>query len=386
MLKTLSDITQTGKTIIVRCDFNVPAKDGVVTDDTRIQAVIPTLQELQEKADKIVLISHFGRPKGEPNEEFSLRFIIPTLSDALSCDVAFEDDFAKKPTAAVTLYENLRFHSGEENNDEAFAKKLAALGDIYVNDAFSVSHRAHASTEGITHFLPAYAGRLMEKEVNALESILDNPDRPVMAIVGGAKISTKLDLLNNLIEKVDRFVLGGGMANTFVGAQGHDLGKSLVEKDMYDTARSIMEKAKKIGCDIILPTDFVTAKKFEANAPTQIKRFDALNSDDIALDIGPQSVDALKASIHTTQSLLWNGPLGAFETPPFNKATDEIAQTVSELTILNQILSVAGGGDTIAALKNTGTQDNVTFASTAGGAFLEWLEGKELPGVKALRS
>lgn len=379
--KTLKELPNiNGKTVLLRADLNVPTGDNnIVSDMSRIDRVKPTIDTLIEKGARILILSHFGRPKGQANPDYSLGFLPPILTKSWGHDVCF-----KEGNALVTLLENTRFNAGEEENDEDIAKQWATLGDIYVNDAFSVSHRAHASTEAIAHLLPAYAGKLMEKELNALESALEKPQKPVTALVGGAKISTKLDLLNNLIKKVNYLVLGGGMANTFICAQGNDIGKSLCEHDMLDTAREIIENAEKTGCKIILPTDFVVAEKFEANSPSTTVSINAVPADKMALDIGKESIAHIKSVIDTSQTIVWNGPMGAFEIPPFDIATIELAQYVAKKTKSGDLVSVAGGGDTVAALAHANVKNDLTYLSSAGGAFLEWLEGKELPGVKAL--
>ena len=393
--KTIDDYDVAGKTVLVRGDLNVPMKDGVVTDSTRLDRLAPTLLELADKGAKVVVMSHFGRPKGQRKPEFTLRPVAAALEKALGGKpVAFVDDCigpdveaaiaAMKPGTFLML-ENLRYYPEEEKNDPEFAKKLAALGDIYVNDAFSAAHRAHASTEGIAHYLPSAAGRLMQEELEALTKALETPMRPVMGVVGGAKISTKLDLLGNLVEKMDVLVLGGGMANTFLAAGGTNIGKSLCENDMLDEARKIIEKAKAQNCDLMLPVDAVEAKELAAGAATKTVPIDQVGADDMILDVGPESVKALNARLDTCHTVLWNGPLGAFEIPPFDVGTTETAKHAAELTENGRLLSVAGGGDTVAALRKAGVLGEFTYVSAAGGAFLEWLEGKELPGVAALR-
>ena len=393
--KTIDDYDVAGKTVLVRGDLNVPMKDGVVTDTTRLDRLAPTLLELADKGAKVVVMSHFGRPKGQRKPEFTLRPVAAALEKALGGKpVTFVDDCigpnveaaiaAMKPGTFLML-ENLRYYPEEEKNDPEFAKKLAALGDIYVNDAFSAAHRAHASTEGIAHYLPSAAGRLMQEELEALTKALETPMRPVMGVVGGAKISTKLDLLGNLVEKMDVLVLGGGMANTFLAAGGTNIGKSLCENDMLDEARKIMEKAKAENCDLMLPVDAGEAKELAAGAATKIVPIDQVGADDMILDVGPDSVKALNARLDSCHTVLWNGPLGAFEIPPFDVGTTETAKHAAELTENGRLLSVAGGGDTVAALRKAGVLGEFTYVSAAGGAFLEWLEGKELPGVAALR-
>ncbi|MEO3435425.1 phosphoglycerate kinase [Inquilinus sp. CAU 1745] len=391
---SLDDIEVAGKAVLVRGDLNVPMKDGEVTDTTRLDRLAPTLKELSGKGSKVVILSHFGRPKGKVAPEFSLKPVLPALERALGgAKVAFAEDcvgpeaeaaVAALPDGGYLLLENLRFHAGEEANDDSFAGKLAALGDIYVNDAFSAAHRAHASTEAIARKLPSAAGRLMETELTALTRALEKPERPVAAIVGGAKISTKLDLLGNLVGKVDMLVLGGGMANTFLHAQGVDMGASLCEKDMADAAREIMEKARAAGCELLLPVDGVAAKEFKAGAPSRIVAIDAVAADEMVLDVGPKSVDDLIEKIGDARTVVWNGPLGAFEIQPFDAGTNELARAVADLTRSGRLLSVAGGGDTVAALGHAGVEEAFSYVSTAGGAFLEWLEGKTLPGVAAL--
>ena len=393
--KIIDDYDVAGKTVLVRGDLNVPMKDGAVTDTTRLDRFAPTLLELADKGAKVVVMSHFGRPKGQRKPEFTLRPVAAALEKALGGKpVAFVDDcIGPSVEAAIAalqpgqflMLENLRFYAEEEKNDPEFAKKLAALGDIYVNDAFSAAHRAHASTEGIAHYLPSAAGRLMQEELDALTKALETPMRPVMGVVGGAKISTKLDLLGNLVEKMDVLVLGGGMANTFLAARGTDIGKSLCEKDMLDAARSIMEKAKAENCELMLPVDAVEAKELAAGVTTQTVPIDQVGADDMILDVGPESVKALNAKLDTCHTVLWNGPLGAFEVAPFDVGTNLTAAHAAELTENGRLLSVAGGGDTVSALRKAGVIGQFTYVSAAGGAFLEWLEGKDLPGVAALR-
>jgi len=393
--KTFDDLDAKGKTVLVRVDLNVPMVDGEVSDFTRIERIVPTLQELKTKGAKIVLLSHFGRPKGKPDPEMSLRPIAAGLAQHLGSPVEFVEDCVgaetqKKvqdfPDDSVILLENVRYHAGEEANDVAFAAELAKIGDIYVNDAFSCSHRAHASTEAIAHILPAYAGRNLEAELTALSSALEKPLRPVMAIVGGAKISTKLDLLFNLVEKVDCLVIGGGMANTFLNAKGIDVGASLCEHDLADTANEILSKAEKIGCEILLPSFAVLAKEFKAGATNRTASVEDVQSDEMILDIAPDSAALLKERLETTKTLIWNGPLGAFEIDPFGDGTVAVAQAAEALTRNGTLISVAGGGDTVSALAKAGVTGGFTYISTAGGAFLEWMEGKELPGVSALDS
>jgi phosphoglycerate kinase len=392
--RTLDDLDVRGKRAIVRLDLNVPMKDGKVTDSTRIDRSAATLRELVGKGAKVIVMAHFGRPKGKRAPEFSLRPLVEPLAKALGRPVAFAEDCIGAPAEAavgklkdgdVLLLENLRFHEAEEANDAGFAKALAALADIYVNDAFSCAHRAHASTEGIAHLLPAVAGRLMQAELDHLGAALGNPKRPVMAIVGGAKVSTKLDLLGNLVGKVDLLVIGGGMANTFLFAEGREVGKSLAERDMAETARNIVAEAKKKNCRIVLPVDAVTAGEFKAGVPTKTVDVGAVPADQMILDIGPKSALEIGALLKTCKTLVWNGPVGAFETPPFDQGTTAAAKAAAALTQAKSLLSVAGGGDTVAALAHAGVVDQFSYVSTAGGAFLEWLEGKDLPGVAALK-
>ena len=393
--RTLDDADVAGRRVLVRVDLNVPVKDGKVTDATRIERVAGTIDELAGKGARVILLAHFGRPKGKPDPEQSLKPIAAAVAAVLGRPVAFAADcvgeVAAKAVGAmkdgdVLLLENTRFHAGEEKNDPAFAKELAANGDLYVDDAFSAAHRAHASTEGLAHLLPAYAGRTMEAELDALEKGLGNPKRPVVAIVGGAKVSTKIDLLQNLVAKVDALVIGGGMANTFLAAQGIDVGKSLCERDLADTARAILAAARKAGCAIVLPGDAVVARKFEANAASETVPVGEVPADAMILDVGPATVKAVEDWIGKAATLVWNGPLGAFEIAPFDRATVAAAKTAARLTKEGRLVSVAGGGDTVAALHHAGVADDFTYVSTAGGAFLEWMEGKALPGVEALRA
>ena len=391
---TLDNAPLRGKTVLVRADLNVPTQNGVVTDASRIERLLPTLRELSAANCKIVILSHFGRPDGKVNPKYSLRPIAAELEKHLKQPVAFADDCVGEkaqaaikalPAGQVLVLENTRFYPGEEANDLTFAKALAALGEVFVNDAFSAAHRAHASTEGIAHLLPSLAGRLMQAELNALGKALDNPTRPLAAIVGGSKISTKLDLLQNLISKVDMLVLGGGMANTFLAAQGVAIGKSLSEPDMYETARQISATATKRGCKIILPTDVVVASELKAGTATQTVTASLTPSDQMILDIGPASVASILKNLATCKTIVWNGPVGAFEFPPFDQGTNALALGVADLTKRGVVLSVAGGGDTVSAMANAGVTDDLSYLSTAGGAFLEWLEGKELPCVAALK-
>ncbi|THV21487.1 phosphoglycerate kinase [Peteryoungia ipomoeae] len=392
--KTLDDLTDiAGKRVLVRVDLNVPMADGKVSDTTRIERVAPTILELSDKGAKVILLAHFGRPKGERVADQSLSLIASAVEEVLDQHVRFADDCIGQPAADaiakmqngdILLLENTRFHKGEEKNTPDFTAELAKNGDIYVNDAFSAAHRAHASTEGLAHHLPAYAGRTMQAELEALEQGLGQPKRPVVAIVGGAKVSTKIDLLSNLVTKVDALVIGGGMANTFIAAQGIDVGKSLCEHDLADTARSIMETAKTAGCAIVLPVDGVVAREFKANAADETVEINAIPSDAMMLDVGPKSVALVNDWISKASTLVWNGPLGAFEIAPFDTATVSAAKHAAERTRDGKLVSVAGGGDTVSALNHAGVADDFSYVSTAGGAFLEWMEGKELPGVSVL--
>jgi phosphoglycerate kinase len=391
--KTIDSERVQGKRVLVRVDLNVPMKDGKVTDATRIERAAPTLKELADKGAKVIVLSHFGRPDGKRVPEMSLKPLVEPLSKALGKPVAFADDCVGPEAEAavkalkagdVLLLENLRFHKEEEKNDKGFIEKLAALGDIYVNDAFSAAHRAHASTEGVAHRLPALAGRLMQAELEALAKALGHPKKPVVAIVGGAKVSTKLELLGNLVGKVDKLIIGGGMANTFLLAQGISVGKSLAEKDSAATALGILDKAKAAKCDVLLPVDAVVAARFEANAPHEVVEVHDCPDDKMILDVGPKSVAVYEEHVKGCATLVWNGPLGAFELKPFDDGTVALARTVADLTTAGSLLSVAGGGDTVAALAAAGVEDKFSYVSTAGGAFLEWMEGKTLPGVAAL--
>ncbi|MEP0509211.1 MULTISPECIES: phosphoglycerate kinase [Aurantimonas] len=393
--KTLDDADVTGKRVLLRVDLNVPIKDGEVGDRTRIERILPTIREIADKGGRVILLAHFGRPKGQPNPDMSLEPLAPVLSQMLGTPVGFADDCVG-PVAAgivaalkdgnVVLLENTRFHAGEETNDEDFASQLASLGDIFVNDAFSAAHRAHASTEGLARHLPSYAGRTMQAELEALEKGLGNPERPVVAVVGGAKVSTKIDLLSNLVTRVDALVIGGGMANTFLAAQGIDVGKSLCEHDLADTARSILNAAKSAGCEIVLPVDAVVAREFKAGAANETVAVDAVPADAMILDAGPKTVDLVSGWLDKAKTLVWNGPLGAFEIEPFDAATMAAARHAARRTKAGDLVSVAGGGDTVAALNQAGVADNFTYVSTAGGAFLEWMEGKPLPGVEVLKA
>lgn len=390
---TLDDLDCKGKKVLLRGDLNVPMHDGKITDTTRLDRLVPTLQELVKKGAKVILCSHFARPKGKVVPEMSLKPVGEALSSILKQPVAFANNCigpdAQKAVNAlkdgqIVLLENTRFHAGEEKNDPTLSKELASLADVYVDDAFSASHRAHASTEGVTKFLPSYAGRLMEAELNALNLALENPQRPVGAVIGGSKISTKLDLLSNMINKVNVLIIGGAMANTFLAAQGVKVGKSLQEKDMHQTALDIMKKAKEQGCQILLPTDVVVAGELKANTATKTVDINNVPDDQMILDVGPKTVEELKKSLAGLKTLVWNGPLGAFEIAPFDKATNEVAKEAAHLTKAGGLISVAGGGDTVSALKHAGAIGDMSYVSTAGGAFLEWLEGKALPGVVAL--
>ncbi|WP_136660894.1 phosphoglycerate kinase [Nitratireductor sp. XY-223] len=391
-LDSLDDIA--GKRVLVRVDLNVPVKDGQVTDTTRIERVAPTINELSEKGAKVILLAHFGRPKGKAVASMSLEPIAQTVEEVLDHRVPFASDCIGEAAAGavadmadgdVLLLENVRFHAGEESNDPAFAKQLAEIGDLYVDDAFSAAHRAHASTEGLAHLLPAYAGRTMQAELEALEKGLGNPARPVVAIVGGAKVSTKLDLLMNLVSKVDALVIGGGMANTFLAAKGTDVGKSLCEHDLAPTAKQIMIEAASNNCAIVLPVDGVVAKEFAANADNETLDIGSIPADGMILDVGPKSVSAINEWIGKASTLVWNGPLGAFEIEPFDAATVAAAKFAASCTGEGVLTSVAGGGDTVAALNHAGVAGDFSYVSTAGGAFLEWMEGKPLPGVEALK-
>ena len=394
MFKTLDDLDLSGKRVLLRGDLNVPIADGKVADATRIERLIPTIRELCDKDAQVVVISHFGRPKGKAVPELSLKPVAAALSAALGGKaVAFAPDCVGPQAAAVVdglepgavaLLENLRFHPGEEANNASFAGELAKLGDAYVNDAFSAAHRAHASTEAIARLLPAAAGRAMQAELEALTAALETPTHPVIALVGGAKVSSKLDVLGNLVSRVDAMIIGGGMANTFLNARGVYVGASLCEHDLADTVRKIEAKAQAAGCEILLPVDGVIAAKIEAGASSETIAIDAVPSGMMILDVGPESVAALNARLADCKTLLWNGPLGAFEVPPFDAGTVAVACEAGRLTQACGMVSVAGGGDTVAALNHAGVADQFTYVSTAGGAFLEWLEGKTLPGVAAL--
>jgi phosphoglycerate kinase len=394
--QTLDNADLQGRRALVRVDFNVPMHDGRVSDDTRLRAALPSIEKLRAGGAKVILLAHFDRPKGKRVPEMSLRPVVEPLAKLIGAPVAFADDCvgetAFKAVAAmqdgdVLLLENVRFHAGEEKNEPSFAEALAALGDIYVNDAFSAAHRAHASTEGIAHLLPAYAGEQMRRELQALDAALGAPKRPVLGIVGGAKVSTKLDLLDNLVGKLNYLAIGGGMANTFRYAQGYEIGASLCEKDMADTAREILAKAEAAGCLMILPTDVVVAKELAANAPSRVAEISGPNgvaADEKIFDVGPNTLQQIVDAISESQTVIWNGPLGVFEVQPFDKATVEAARHAASLARSGRLVAVAGGGDTVAALNAAHVTEDFTFVSTAGGAFLEWMEGKELPGVAAL--
>ena len=387
-----------GKTALVRVDFNVPMAESslgrVVSDDTRLRASLPTIRKLTGKGAKVVLLAHFDRPKGKRVPEMSLKPVVRPLSALLGKDVAFADDcvgpVAKKAVEAlrpgqVLLLENLRYHAGEEKNDPAFARQLAELGDLYVDDAFSAAHRAHASTEGVARLLPSYAGEGMRAELEALDKALGHPERPVMGIVGGSKVSTKLDLLRHLVTKLDKLAIGGGMANTFLYAQGHDVGASYCEKDLAETAREVIRLAGKNNCKLFLPLDIVVAEKMAPGAPARVRNLGSIDEDERILDAGPETVERLCRAISNSKTLIWNGPLGVFEMPPFDKGTVEAARHAAERVKEGKLVAVAGGGDTVAALNAAGVTKDFTFVSTAGGAFLEWMEGRELPGVTALK-
>ena len=390
-LDDLGDLA--GGRVLVRVDFNAPVANGAVTDATRIERALPTIRELIDKGARVVLLSHFDRPRGAPNPEMSLRPVAAALEKRLGRPIVFaedcigpkaEDIVAALKDGEVCLLENTRFHAGEEANDPAFAKALAELGDVYVNDAFSAAHRAHASTEGLAHLLPSAAGRAMEAELDHLGRALDRPERPLVAVIGGAKISTKIDLLENLVRKVNVLIIGGAMANTFLAAQGRPIGASLAEREMDATALEILGEAARANCEILLPVDIVVAKEFKAHAEHHVANADAVAEDEMILDLGPATVDEIAERFAAAKTLVWNGPLGAFETPPFDTATVEAARFAAKLARAGALVAVAGGGDTVAALNHAGAADDFTYVSTAGGAFLEWLEGKALPGVAAL--
>jgi phosphoglycerate kinase len=392
-LDAIGDIK--GKRVLVRVDLNVPMADSKVTDATRIERIVPTIKELSDKGAKVVLLAHFGRPKGGPDPEFSLAPVADAMTAILGKPVAFVPHtigehaagaiFAMKP-GDVVLLENTRFDKREEKNDPAFTEALAKLGDIFVNDAFSAAHRAHSSTEGLAHLMPAFAGRTMQAELEALEKGLGAPAKPVMALVGGAKVSTKIDLLMNLVRKVDALVIGGGMANTFLAARGTNVGKSLCEHDLAPTAKQIMMEAASAGCAIILPSDGVVAKEFKAGAASEVVPIEKVPADGMILDVGPKTIETINQWVDRAKTLVWNGPLGAFEIEPFDKATVAVAKHAAKRTKEGKLVSVAGGGDTVAALNHAGAADDFTYVSTAGGAFLEWMEGKPLPGVEVLKA
>jgi phosphoglycerate kinase len=392
--RTLDDLGDiTGKRVFVRVDLNVPMADGRVTDETRLRALLPTVSELADKGAKVLLLAHFGRPKGAKHSEMSVSMVLDALQAVLGREVMFVPEIAGDIVAQsigiladgdIALLENTRFWPGEEQNDPELARAVAANGDYYVNDAFSAAHRAHMSTEGLAHILPAYAGRSMEAELKALEAALGSPEHPVAAVVGGAKVSSKLDVLNNLVKQVDHLIIGGGMANTFLAARGINVGKSLCEHDLADTANAILDAADVAGCTVHLPYDVVTSVEFRANPPVRTVNVHEVAADEMILDVGPAAVEALADVLKTCRTLVWNGPLGAFEMEPFDAATVSLARTAAALTREGSLVSVAGGGDTVAALAHAGVTEDFTFVSTAGGAFLEWMEGKPLPGVDAL--
>ncbi len=399
--RTLDDATKdlgslAGKTALVRVDFNVPMEDGRITDDTRLRVAVPTIDKLRDAGAKVALLAHFDRPKGQRVPSMSLKPVVEALENVLGAPVRFAEDcigpdavdaIRDLDAGGVVLLENVRFHAAEEANDPVFAQKLADLGDLYVNDAFSAAHRAHASTEGVAHHLPAYAGESMRRELEALDAALGNPVKPVLGIVGGAKVSTKLDLLKNLVGKLDRLAIGGGMANTFLFAQGVDIGGSLAERDMADTARDILAEAEEKGCEILLPIDVVVATEVKPGAETRtVLAREEIGDDEKILDAGPLTVEKLVKAMALSRTLIWNGPLGVFEVPPFDAATVKAAQAAAKLARAGALVAVAGGGDTVAAMHHAEVADDLTFVSTAGGAFLEWMEGKPLPGVEALKA
>lgn len=392
--RTLSGADLKGKTALVRVDFNVPMENGQVQDNTRLRAALPTIELLSKAAAKIVLLAHFDRPKGKRVPEMSLKPVVDPLSALMRKPAAWADDCIGEQAKAVidtlepggvALLENLRYHSGEEKNDPAFAAELARLGDLYVNDAFSAAHRAHASTEGLAKLLPAYPGLSMERELKALDAALGDPQRPVLGIVGGSKVSTKLDLLKNLVTRLDKLAIGGGMANTFLYAQGHDVGSSYCEKALAETAREIIRLAGQNKCELLLPIDIVVAEQMAAGVPTRVRGLGNVDDHERILDAGPETVARLKKAMAASKTLIWNGPLGVFEIPPFDKGTVEAAREAARLAKEGKLIAVAGGGDTVSALNHAGVAGDLTFVSTAGGAFLEWMEGKVLPGVEALR-
>ncbi|HER26732.1 MAG TPA: phosphoglycerate kinase [Rhodospirillales bacterium] len=392
--KTIDDLDVAGMRVLVRLDLNVPMADGKITDTTRIDRSVRTLTELSNRGALVIVISHFGRPKGQVVPELSLAPVAKALSQASGHPVGFASDtvgararmfISEMGEGEIVMLENLRFNRGEEENDRAFTLELSKLGDLYVNDAFSCSHRAHSSIEGLAHLLPSAAGRLMQAELESLSKALENPEKPVAAVVGGAKVSTKMEVLGNLASKVQMLIIGGGMANTLLYAQGYDVGNSLCEKDMADEARGILERAEQAGCQVVLPMDGVVAREFKAGADSDVVSLDAIPADSMMLDIGPASIADVSARLETCKTLVWNGPFGAFEIPPFDKGTNAVAQAAANLTTAGKLISVAGGGDTVAALAHAGVSDDFTYISTAGGAFLEWMEGKKLPGVEVLR-
>ena len=392
--RTLDDLGDIkGKRALVRVDLNVPMADGRVTDETRMRALLPTVLELADKGAKVLLLAHFGRPKGDKHSEMSVSMVLDALQEVVGREIMFVPEVAGDVVAQsvgiladgdIALLENTRFWAGEEKNDPELARAVAVNGDFYVNDAFSAAHRAHMSTEGLAHILPAYAGRSMEAELKALEAALGSPEHPVAAVVGGAKVSTKLDVLNNLVKQVDHLIIGGGMANTFLAARGVHVGKSLCEHDLADQANAIMDAADAAGCTVHLPYDVVTSREFRANPPVRAVNVHEVAADEMILDVGPAAVEALADVLKNCRTLVWNGPLGAFEIEPFDAATVSLARTAAALTREGSLVSVAGGGDTVAALAHAGVTEDFTFVSTAGGAFLEWMEGKPLPGVDAL--
>ncbi|MCF8493112.1 MAG: phosphoglycerate kinase [Sphingomonadaceae bacterium] len=394
VFRTLDDLGDIkGKRALVRVDLNVPMADGRVTDETRMRALLPTVLELADKGAKVLLLAHFGRPKGAKHSEMSVSMVLDALQEVVGREIMFVPEVAGDVVAQsvgiladgdIALLENTRFWAGEEKNDPELARAVAANGDLYVNDAFSAAHRAHMSTEGLAHILPAYAGRSMEAELKALEAALGSPEHPVAAVVGGAKVSTKLDVLNNLVKQVDHLIIGGGMANTFLAARGVHVGKSLCEHDLADQANAIMDAADAAGCTVHLPYDVVTSREFRANPPVRTVNVHEVAADEMILDVGPAAVEALADVLKNCRTLVWNGPLGAFEIEPFDAATVSLARTAAALTREGSLVSVAGGGDTVAALAHAGVTQDFTFVSTAGGAFLEWMEGKPLPGVDAL--
>jgi len=392
--RTLQGAYLKGKTALVRVDFNVPMDDGQITDDTRLRAALPTIDLLSKAGAKVVLLAHFDRPKGKRVPEMSLKPVVAPLAALAKKPIAWADDCIGEQAKAVidamkpgdvALLENLRYHAGEEKNDLAFAAELAKLGDVYVNDAFSAAHRAHASTEGLAKKLPAYPGLSMERELNALDAALGNPQRPVLGIVGGSKVSTKLDLLKNLVTKLDKLAIGGGMANTFLYAQGHDVGASYCEKDLAETAREIIRLAGQNNCKLFLPLDIVVAERMEPGAAARVRTLGNIDEHERILDAGPETVERLKRAMANSKTLIWNGPLGVFEIPPFDKGTVEAAKEAAKLAKEGKLVAVAGGGDTVSAMNHAGVANDLTFVSTAGGAFLEWMEGKVLPGVEALK-